>query len=317
MRQKSIIFYTFFVFLAIALTLVSARSSKAIDANDDDITIASFNIQVFGTTKISHPKVKKFLVKTLQRFSVIFVQEIRDASQTAIFELLDSLNADVESNYKMVLSSREGRTVSKEQYAYIFRPDHVQLIDVLEYEDKDDWFERPPYGMKMKTKFGQKIMLLGAHLSPSDAVAEIDHLADVYHEIHHDPWIGSSDQFIFMGDFNAGCRYVSESKWPDIRLRNETDTFHWLIKDDQVTTTVGGGDCAYDRFVVGNGIVPITESQASVFNYTTEFSLDEEMSRKISDHYPIFMKIHDTNRISSFKRRKQSEELFIRPPPAA
>eukprot|EP00818_Percolomonas_sp_WS_P001465 CAMPEP_0117441856 /NCGR_PEP_ID=MMETSP0759-20121206/3849_1 /TAXON_ID=63605 /ORGANISM="Percolomonas cosmopolitus, Strain WS" /LENGTH=313 /DNA_ID=CAMNT_0005233721 /DNA_START=589 /DNA_END=1530 /DNA_ORIENTATION=- len=257
------------------------------------ITIASFNIQVFGPTKMSHPKVKDILVQTLKRFSVIFVQEIRDASQTAIFELVDALNANITTTkFKMVLSSREGRSVSKEQYAYIFRPDHVTLLDVVEYDDKSDWYERPPYGMKLQTRFGQTLMLLGAHISPSSAVSEIDHMVDVYHELH-EPWIGPKDQVIFLGDFNAGCRYLSRSKWASIRLRNQTDRFSWLIKDDQITTTVGGGDCAYDRFVIGNGVQQMTDPVASVFNYTAEYNLDAQLSREVSDHYPIFMKIYE------------------------
>lgn len=281
------------MFLFILVVILSLSTLTHVAVARRQITIGSFNIQVFGPTKMSNPEVTDILVQTLKKFSVIFVQEIRDASQTAIFELLDALNANITTTkFKMVLSSRAGRSVSKEQYAYIFRPDHVTLLDVVEYEDKNDWYERPPYGMKLKTRFGQTLFLLGAHVSPSTAVSEIDHFVDVYHELH-EPWVGSKEEVIFLGDFNADCRFVTHSKWPGIRLRNMTETFTWLIGDDQVTTTVGGGDCAYDRFVIGNGVKHMTDPVASVFNFTTEFNLDGVLSRKVSDHYPIFMKIYE------------------------
>ena len=50
---------------------------------------------------------------------------------------------------------------------------------------------------------------------------------------------------MFMGDFNAGCSYVTPSQWPSIRLRT-IPTFQWLIPDT-ADTTVTPTHCAYDR----------------------------------------------------------------------
>lgn len=38
-----------------------------------------------------------------------------------------------------------------------------------------------------------------------------------------------------MGDFNAGCSYVSPSHWSSIRLRT-SPAFQWLIPDTADTT---------------------------------------------------------------------------------
>lgn len=48
-----------------------------------------------------------------------------------------------------------------------------------------------------------------------------------------------------MGDFNAGCRYVTEAQWPGIRLRTDP-ALQWLI-DDTADTTVTSTYCPYDR----------------------------------------------------------------------
>lgn len=50
---------------------------------------------------------------------------------------------------------------------------------------------------------------------------------------------------MFLGDFNADCSYVTKKDWSSIRLRS-SEVFKWLISDD-MDTTVGNSDCAYDR----------------------------------------------------------------------
>lgn len=52
--------------------------------------------------------------------------------------------------------------------------------------------------------------------------------------------------FIFMGDFNAGCSYVPKKAWKNIRLRTDPG-FVWLIGDEEDTTVKSSTKCAYDR----------------------------------------------------------------------
>lgn len=52
--------------------------------------------------------------------------------------------------------------------------------------------------------------------------------------------------FIFMGDFNAGCSYVPKKAWKNIRLRTDPK-FVWLIGDQEDTTVKKSTSCAYDR----------------------------------------------------------------------
>lgn len=50
---------------------------------------------------------------------------------------------------------------------------------------------------------------------------------------------------MLLGDFNAGCKYVSGSDWQQIRLFTDK-SFHWLIPDE-ADTTVTHTNCPYDR----------------------------------------------------------------------
>uniref|UniRef100_A0A4W5K898 Endonuclease/exonuclease/phosphatase domain-containing protein n=1 Tax=Hucho hucho TaxID=62062 RepID=A0A4W5K898_9TELE len=87
------------------------------------------------------------------------------------------------------------------------------------------------------------------------------------------------DHIIFqllLGDFNAGCSYVSGSDWQRIRLFTD-DRYHWLIPD-HADTTVSNTDCPYDRVVATTemmrGVVP---GSAEVFNYMTQLKLSHSM----------------------------------------
>ena len=44
---------------------------------------------------------------------------------------------------------------------------------------------------------------------------------------------------------NAGCRYVTDAEWEDIRLKHD-DRFLWVTGDD-MDTTITDDVCPYDR----------------------------------------------------------------------
>lgn len=80
---------------------------------------------------------------------------------------------------------------------------------------------------------------------------------------------------LFLGDFNADCKYVKAHDWPSIRLRS-SQVFKWLIPDS-ADTTVGNSDCAYDRIVVSGAHLrkSLKPQSASVHNFQEEFDLDQ------------------------------------------
>ncbi len=87
---------------------------------NNTVKLAAFNLQIFGTSKADKPEVMGVLSKTIRNFDIVAVQEIRDASQTALPALRNSVNDMAGPKYDFVVSDRLGRTTSKEQYAYNF-----------------------------------------------------------------------------------------------------------------------------------------------------------------------------------------------------
>ena len=57
----------------------------------------------------------------LQRYDLVLVQEIRDTKGTAFETLVGQLNDKADNLYDFIISKRTGRSVSKEQYGFIYR----------------------------------------------------------------------------------------------------------------------------------------------------------------------------------------------------
>lgn len=262
----------------------------------NNLKIAAFNVQTFGKKKMETPGIPELLVKIVLRFDVILIQEIRDASGKAILKLLSLINKNSSKGiYDITISPRLGRSSSKEQYAFLFRKDVLSVKHSYTYDDgqedlQSDTFEREPYIVHFYSSVTNvtDFVLVAIHTSPSKANQEIDELAVVYDDVIRK--LGITD-VIILGDLNAACSYMSDSKWKTNRLANDR-RFHWLISDC-VDTTVTGGLCAYDRFVVAGDAMlnAVIESSAESYKYDQELDVNQTMTVLVSDHYPVEMQI--------------------------
>ncbi len=104
----------FWACVVTVLALMPAIPSYA----DDVIRIATFNIRVFGQTKLGRPDVVQTLADIVRKYDLVAVQEIKDASE----QVADDFLAELGMGWDMLESPRTGRnpddTSSQEQYAY-------------------------------------------------------------------------------------------------------------------------------------------------------------------------------------------------------
>jgi len=288
--------FTMFAFL-LTLNTVCSLSLNA-------LRIGAFNIQVFGKSKMNKPEVVDVLVDVISRYDILLIQEIRDSSGEAIEELLTRVNEkNPGKTFSMEISPRLGRTTSKEEYAFLYRKTSgVSVVDVYVYEDGDeslntanvtvDTFEREPYIIKFKSvnTVIEEFAIIGIHVAPNEAVAEINHLESVFTDVKQ-RW-GLAD-VLLMGDLNAGCSYVPQKAWPTISLKSNPD-YKWLISDD-VDTTVSYSDCPYDRFIMtGQAFLQgYVNGSASVYRFDHRLGLNQSFALDVSDHFPIELLIKD------------------------
>ena len=282
-------------FLLIGIFFFQLVSAGGPSQPDRQLRLGEWNVQVFGDTKWSDLTVRGQLISIFRDigWDVMLFQEIRDAAAPfAIDSLLASLQSDVSPSYRMVLGPREGRTASKEQYAYIYRSDRVSVDQWYVFDDNATlWFERPPivgaFSSLLPNPSGGNLAafsMVGCHVKPTDAVAEMDHLVQVYADALSRLPAGYA-QAVVLGDFNADCSYVSQAALATLALRTDP-RFTWLISDAD-DTTVAVSSCAYDRIVV-TGLIAEGASARTIFLYDADLGLTNSEASAVSDHYPVF-----------------------------
>ena len=259
--------------------------------------VASFNIRVFGDTKMSNETVVAELVDIFQRYDMVAVQEIKDIDQEVPYLFLDELNnfnnlsnTTNLTEWELVLSERSGTQEddqnSQEQYAFYYRPTVFSPIDngTLYDDSSNDSFQREPFLAKFVlldtygNSTGTDIVFVNIHTKPTLAVEEMSALSDVI------SWgqtnYSADDDYVILGDFNGDCSYASYNELVELPISSENYT--WLIPDD-ADTTVGDSRCAYDRIV--------STSQLDG-RLTGIWGVDEAISGPaVSDHKPVWFDI--------------------------
>jgi endonuclease/exonuclease/phosphatase family metal-dependent hydrolase len=258
------------------------------------LKVGAFKIEVFGVTKFSKPDVVNVIKNTLIRYDIVLIQDIREANQASsnsINQLLNQVNAMGVGTWAMVLSSRLGRTTSKEQYAFFYKPSLVTVITTYQWPDTGDLFEREPFIVHFHPTSCYDVgdfAFMAIHVKPTDAVAEINQLAAVYDSVKT---ILNLENILIGGNFNADCTYVTASEWASIALRTDT-RFMWTISDD-LDSSVHSNDCSYDRIVLAgsrlqNNYLP---SSGKVYYFDADQGVNETMANLVSDHYPVEIKL--------------------------
>lgn len=252
--------------------------------------IATFNIKVFGETKMGKPEVISVLVDTVLRYDLVAIQEIKDIDQTVPYDFLDAINNESEAEWAMVLSPRSGQQeddrTSQEQYAFYYNTTVFEPIGngSLFNDSEKDLFQREPFQAQfaLLNATGQPtsfdLSLITVHTKPAAAMEEINAMNEVattYLAEHPD-----EEDLVLLGDFNADCSYASEQDLANSALAGGNYT--WLVGND-ADTTVAQSSCAYDRILTNGDLSG---------RLTGVWGIDEVFNNSsVSDHYPVWFDI--------------------------
>ncbi|GMO38984.1 MAG: hypothetical protein Ta2B_18510 [Termitinemataceae bacterium] len=243
------------------------------------INISSFNIQIFGVSKMSKPEVVTILTDIVSKSDLTAVQEVRSASIDPVENFMSLLPA----NYAYVIGSREGRSSSKEQYWVIYDTDKLTVIGSATWPDTDDIYERNPFGVYFKTPGKFDFVLIDNHISPSDAENEISALPEV---INYYKNLWNEADVLIVGDFNADGKYYDESFLTSIFKDSE----YKIIIDNENDTTVAESSNTYDRFIITSSAIEDYNNSYGIirFDEIYDFSKLTIEPKHVSDHYPIW-----------------------------
>jgi len=253
--------------------------------------ICAFNAQRLTLSKAAREHVMDTFVRILARCDIMVLQEVVDASGSAMSLLLRELNRfDDSGPYSFLSSPSLGRSTYMEKYVYVYRSHKTQVLDSYVYKDKDDLFAREPFVAQFTfpSKVLRSLVLVPLHTTPKAVEQELNALYDVFLDVSQ-RW--QNRDMILLGDFNADCAFLTKKRLGELVLRTEAG-FHWAIDDDEDTTVRASTHCAYDRIVLHGEHCRSRLRSAAAFNFPSSFQLTEEEALNISDHYPVEVELN-------------------------
>jgi len=247
----------------------------------DTIRVASFNIQVFGTSKSRKPQVMEILAETVRMFDVVAIQEVRSKDQTIIPRFVDQINASG-ARYAHIIGPRLGRTSSKEQYVFIFNTDTIEVDHSATYTvaDPSDRLHREPLvGLfRARAPPGSNpftFQLVNIHTDPDEVKTEVDALADVFRAVQGDST--NERDVIILGDLNASEYQLGAlGRVPGIT---------WAIAGQKTNTR---RTKSYDNLIFHGEEAAEYTGRSGVVDLVREFNLTQEQALAVSDHLPVW-----------------------------
>lgn len=264
-------------------TVPVSTNKRPVDAYQPGATIriAAFNIQVFGQSKLRKPRVMEILAQIVREFDIVAIQEIRSRDQNVMPQFVDLIN-DSGRTYDFVIGERIGDTSSKEQYAYVF---DRQTIDVdrryvYTVTDPDNLLHREPLvgwfrarGPEPEDAF--TFTLINIHTDPDIVEEELSVMDDVFRVVRDDG--RNEDDVIILGDFNADDRHFGEL--------GDVPGITWAISDTKTNTRQTK---QYDNLVFHGRATTEFTGRAGVVDFMRDFDLTLDEALQVSDHLPVW-----------------------------
>jgi endonuclease/exonuclease/phosphatase family metal-dependent hydrolase len=247
----------------------------------DAITICSFNIQVFGESKIAKHQVVDVLARVVRNFDIVAVQEVRAKSDSVIPQFISAINADG-SRYQFVIGPRLGRTVSKEQYTFIYDSTRIEVdpSSVGTSPNPGDRLHRPPLHARFRVRAnppesGFSFWLVDTHTDPDEVALEVNALAEVFQEMK--ALRPDEDDVILLGDFNAGPPQFGKIK--------QIPNIGWAISG--VTTNTRRSK-TYDNLIFDRTTTTEYTGKWGVLDLQNTYGLSIDKALEVSDHNPVW-----------------------------
>jgi endonuclease/exonuclease/phosphatase family metal-dependent hydrolase len=247
----------------------------------DTIRIASFNIQVFGTSKLQKSSVMKVLTQVVQQFDIVAIQEVRSVDDNVLPTFVSMINADGH-HYDFVIGPRLGRTNSKEQYAIIFNTDRIEVdrANIYTVDDPQDLLHREPMVARFRVRGvppeqAFTFYLVDIHTDPGETRTELDALGDVFVAVQNDG--SGEDDVILLGDLNVDEKHLGALG----RVPNIAYAIAGVPTNTRRSKT-------YDNIVFDRVRTAEYMQHSGVLDLQTTFSLSESQALQVSDHCPVW-----------------------------
>lgn len=246
------------------------------------IRIASFNIQVFGEAKAKKPYVMATLASIIQNFQVVAIQEIRTQDDYLIDNFLRTYVNQNGRVYNKVIGPRLGRTVSKEQYCFLYDTAAIEVNprSVFTVNDPDDLLHREPLVAMFRVRGPPAqqaftFVLIDMHTDPDETKNELNALGQVYQAVRRA--CNGEDDIILLGDLNVDDQHLGDL--------GKIDGICPVVRRTYTNTRQ---NAQYDNIIFHGPSTTEFTGRWGVFNFAEQFHLNINQALEVSDHFPIW-----------------------------
>jgi endonuclease/exonuclease/phosphatase family metal-dependent hydrolase len=226
-------------------------------------------------------EVVEVLARVARKFDIVAIQEVRAKSDEIIPSFVRAVNADG-SQYHYVIGPREGRTVSKEQYAFVYdtRRIEVDASSLGVVPNPSGALHRPPMHVRFRTRIQPAEMaftfwLVDIHTDPDEVPSELQALSTVFQQMQ--ALRPDEDDVIVLGDLNAGP--------PEFTALKRIPGIGWAVSG---TTTNTRRSKTYDNLVFAQPQTSEYLGSWGVLDLQNTFGLPLEKALEVSDHNPVW-----------------------------
>jgi len=273
--------------------ITPVKLDRSAPRSGDRIRIASFNIQVFGESKISKPNVMQTLAGIVGNFDLVAIQEVRSPKSMPVARLVDLINRSG-GRYEATLCEPIGEegNAHKEQYAFVWDASRMRMIPESSYvvADGGNRMHREP----MVTSFESRVQLapgqmpfrftiINAHTDPdlvsNRAIAnEMNVLDDVFIRVRDYEYTQhGEDDFLLVGDLNV-----------DVRNLGELGQIPGMMSIAGSLPTNTPGTKTYDHILIDGNTTKEFTGRFGVIDYVSDLGLTPEQALQVSDHRPVW-----------------------------
>jgi hypothetical protein len=176
-----------------------------------------------------------------------------------------------------------GRTVSTEQYAFVFNTNTVEHdpSSVGTVNDPSDLLHREPMVGRFRARTQSPAQaftfwMVNTHTDPDEVKQEVDALADVFHVMRSA--LPDEDDVILLGDLNASESQLGRlGKYPGMG---------WVVSGAMMTNT--RQNKAYDNILFHRQATAEFTGRWGVVELTSVLGISLDDALLISDHLPVW-----------------------------
>ena len=221
------------------------------------------------------------IVQVIRHFDIVAIQEVRAKEDNILPSLVNAINEDG-SRYGYLIGPRLGRSVSTEQYAFVYDTNRVEYDPscVGTVQDPSDLLHREPFVARFRPRTDMperafSFWLVNIHTDPDEVATEIAALADVFQSMRSAR--PDEDDVILLGDLNASETQLGKlGKIPGMR---------WVVSGAMTNTR---RTKAYDNILFDGPSTSEFTGRWGVFDLEKAFRLTMDQALEVSDHSPVW-----------------------------